>query len=320
MPERRILGVRRPFFIGIIILLLALGVISLLSGALGRSFLGDIGLPSWLIVESPQPQLPPEEIFSVFGFPITNTMLTAWLTIAILGGIFYAATRKMKLVPSRLQTMLEAAIGWLLSFCEDIAGKENGRRFFPLVATLFLFVMFNAWLSLLPGYGSILVTNAHGEIVHLLRGANTDINLPLALALTSFVMVEYWGLKSVGVLRYLKKFFNVGRFIGGVRQVFRGKLKEGIGGLLNGAIDIFIGFIELLSEFVRILSFTFRLFGNMTGGEILLLMMVFLAPFLLAIPFYGLELLVGFIQALIFGGLTLVFATIAVTPHTEEAH
>ena len=320
MPERRILGIRRPFFIGIIVLLLALGAISLISGALGRSFLGDIGLPSWLIVESPQPQLPPEEIFSVFGFPITNTMLTAWLTIAILGGIFYAATRKMKLVPSRLQTMLEAAIGWLLSFCEDIAGKKNGRRFFPLVATLFLFVMFNAWLSLVPGYGSILVTNAHGETVHLLRGANTDINLPLALALTSFVMVEYWGLKSVGVFRYLKKFFNVGRFIGGARQVFRGKLKEGIGGLLNGAIDIFIGFIELLSEFVRILSFTFRLFGNMTGGEILLLMMLFLSPFILAIPFYGLELLVGFIQALIFGGLTLVFATIAVTPHTEEAH
>jgi len=320
VPERRILGVRRPFFIGIIVLLLALGVISLLSGALGRSFLGDIGLPSWLIVESPQPQLPPEEIFSVFGFSITNTMLTAWLTIAILGGIFYAATRKMKLVPSRLQTMLEAAIGWLLSFCEDIAGKENGRRFFPLVATLFLFVLANAWLSLFPGYGSILVTNVHGETVHLLRGANTDINLPLALALTSFVMVEYWGLKSVGVFRYLKKFFNAGRFIGGVRQVFRGKVKEGLGSLVNGAIDVFIGFIELLSEFVRILSFTFRLFGNMTGGEILLLMMLFLAPFVLAIPFYGLELLVGFIQALIFGGLTLVFATIAVTPHTEEAH
>ena len=92
-----------------------------------------------------------------------------------------------------------------------------------------------------------------------------------------------------------------------------------MGSLFNGAIDIFIGLLEALSEVVRIVSFTFRLFGNMTGGEILLLMMVFLAPFLLAIPFYGLELLVGFIQALIFAGLTLVFATIAITPsHSDE--
>ncbi|TET26150.1 MAG: F0F1 ATP synthase subunit A, partial [Dehalococcoidia bacterium] len=89
--------------------------------------------------------------------------------------------------------------------------------------------------------------------------------------------------------------------------------------LFSGAIDIFVGLLELLSELVRIISFTFRLFGNMTAGEILLLIVAFLVPWVLALPFYGLELLVGFVQALIFGGLTLVFATIAVTPHTAEA-
>jgi len=189
------------------------------------------------------------------------------------------------------------------------------------VATIFLFVITNAWLSLIPGYGSIFVTNSEGETVHLLRGVNTDINLPLALALVSFVFVEYWGLKTVGVFRYLGKFFNTRRFFAATKQIFKGNLREGLSGLFSGVIDIFIGFIELLSELVRIISFTFRLFGNMTGGEILLLMMLFLSPFILAIPFYGLELLVGFIQALIFGGLTLVFATIAVTPpHTAEEH
>lgn len=156
--------------------------------------------------------------------------------------------------------------------------------------------------------------------MHLFRGVNTDINFPLALAIISFVMVEFWGIKSVGFGHYMTKFFNFAPLINAFKTLFSGKIKEGASALFDGFIRVFIGLIELLSEFVRILSFTFRLFGNMTGGEILLLMMVFLMPFLLVVPFYGLELLVGFIQALIFAGLTLVFATIAVTPHAEEGH
>ena len=321
MPKRRFLGLSFPVLVGVVVVFVALGAISLISGALGRSFLGDIGLPAWLIVDKPHPELPAEGLFHLFGFTITNTILTAWISIILLVGISYAVTRRMRLVPSRLQTAVEAVIGRLLSFCQDIAGEKYGRRFFPVVATIFLFIITNAWLGLIPGYGSVFVTGTEGEAVHLLRGANTDINLPLALALISFVLVEYWGIKAVGVFRYMGKFFNARQFLGGVRQVFSGKVKEGLSSLFNGAIDIFIGFIELLSEFVRVLSFTARLFGNMTGGEILLLMMMFLAPFILAIPVYGLELLVGFIQALIFGGLTLVFATIAVTPpHMVEEH
>ena len=176
----------------------------------------------------------------------------------------------------------------------------------------------NAWLSLLPGFGSILITTAEGETVHLLRGANTDINLPLALALVSFIFVEYWGISSLGGLRYLRKFVNVGQFFQGIGQLLRGRLRAGLIGMFNGAINIFVGVLETLSELIRIVSFTFRLFGNMTAGEILLLIVAFLAPWILALPFYGLELLVGFVQALIFAGLTLVFATIAVTHHEAE--
>ena len=183
-----------------------------------------------------------------------------------------------------------------------------------MIATIFLFVIVNAWLSLLPGFGSIWVTGAEGEHVHLFRGANTDINLPLALAFISFVFVEYYGIRALG-WGYAGKFFNFKQFGKGLGQLFRGKFKAGIGGLFNGAIDIFVGFLELLSEFIRIVSFTFRLFGNMTAGEILLLIVAFLVPWVLALPFYGLEILVGLVQALIFGGLTLVFVTLAVTPH-----
>lgn len=319
MPKQGFLGRSSPILIGVLLVILVLFLVSLVGGALGSSLFGDLGLPSWLSVPQPHPELPAGVVFHLLGFPITNSIIAAWLSIIVLVGISYAVTRRLKLIPTRVQSMLESALGWLLNFCQDVAGEKNGRRFFPVVATLFLFVITNAWLSLIPGFGSILITNAEGKVVELFKGANTDINLPLALALISFIFVEYWGIKSVGLFRYFRKFINTGRFFGAIGQIFRGKVKAGFAGLFNGAVDIFVGVLEALSELVRIISFTFRLFGNMTGGEILLLMMLFLVPFILAIPFYGLELLIGFVQALIFAGLTLVFATIAVTHHEAEA-
>ena len=319
MPKQGFLGFSSPILIGVLLVILVLFLVSLVGGALGSSLFGDLGLPSWLSVPQPHPELPAGVVFHLLGFPITNSIIAAWLSIIVLVGISYAVTRRLKLIPTRVQSMLESALGWLLNFCQDVAGEKNGRRFFPVVATIFLFVIANAWLSLIPGFGSILITNAEGKVVELFRGANTDINLPLALALISFIFVEYWGIKSVGLFRHLRKFINTGRFFGAIGQIFRGKVKAGFAGLFNGAVDIFVGVLEALSELVRIISFTFRLFGNMTGGEILLLMMLFLVPFILAIPFYGLELLIGFVQALIFAGLTLVFATIAVTHHEAEA-
>ena len=224
----------------------------------------------------------------------------------------------MKLIPGRLQAAFEFLIGWLYDLCCSVAGGKNGRKFFPVVATIFLFVGFNAWLALLPGYGSITVHAAEGE-VHLIRPANTDINMPLALALVSFVFFQTFGLRTLGT-GYLKNFINVKEFFGGLRHIFRGRLKTGFSSLFTGAIYIFSGVLELLSHFIRIISLTFRLFGNMTAGEILLLVAAFLMPWLFAIPFYGLELLIGFIQAIIFAGLTLIYVTIAVAPHEEEAH
>ena len=319
MPKRRFLGCSFPVLIGLVVVVLALTVISLLSGALGQALVGDTGLPDWITVGRPHVQLPAEGIFHISGFTVTNTLLASWVSIIVLVALGWAVTRRIKIIPSRLQSLLEFAIEWMLNLCVDVAGEKNGRRFFPIITTIFLFVLINAWLGLIPGFGSILISGTEGHEVHLLRGANTDINMPLALAIVSFIFVEYFGLRSGGGLRYLKKFINVGQFFRGAGQVVRGKVRAGVVGVGMGAIDIFVGLLEGLSEIVRIVSFTFRLFGNMTGGEILILMMFFLAPWVLAIPFYGLELLVGLVQAIVFGGLTLVFATIAVTPH-EEAH
>jgi len=318
MPKRGGLGFSIPVLAGVLFVFLLLLVVGFIIGPLGRSMFGDLGLPNWLSVPRPSPELPAKEVFHLFGFPITNSIIGAWLTMIVLVGFSYAVTRRMKMVPGRLQSAFEFLLGWLYNLCQRVAGEENGRRFFPVVATIFLFVAFNAWLSLIPGFGSITVTNAEGHQVPLLRGANTDINMPLALALVSFIFVEYFGLKSLGI-RYLGKFLNIGQFLRSIGQIVRGRIRAGLNGLFTGVIHVFVGFLEALSELVRIISFTFRLFGNMTAGEILLLIAAFLIPWVFAIPFYGLELLVGFVQALIFSGLTLVFLTLAVAHHGEEA-
>ena len=316
MPKRGCLGLSLPLLVGVVVIFFLLFIIGFISGPLGKSVFGDLGLPGWFSVPQPTLELSAPVVFHIFGFPVTNSVIGAWITIVFLVGFSCVITRRMKIIPGRLQSAFESLLGWLYDLCRRVAGEENGRRFFPVVATIFLFVAFNAWLSLIPGFGSIIITTAEGEHVHLLRGANTDINMPLALALVSFVFVEYFGLQLSGI-RYLGKFLNARHFLRSVSQIAKGKLRAGVGGIFTGFIHLFVGFLEALSELVRIVSFTFRLFGNMTAGEILLLMAAFLVPWIFAIPFYGLELLVGFVQALIFGGLTLVFLTVAATHHGE---
>ena len=182
MPEKKgCLGCSFPVVVGLFVVLMALLVVGFVVGPLGQSMLG-LELPSWLSalsVDRPDPQLPAETVFHIFGFPITNSIIGAWITIIFLVGFSYIGTRRMKLIPGRLQAAFEFLIGWLYDLCCSVAGEENGRRFFPVVATIFLFVAFNAWLALLPGFGSITAHTAEGEM-ELIRPANTDINMPLA--------------------------------------------------------------------------------------------------------------------------------------------
>ncbi len=312
MAKRGCLGCSFPILIGLIVVFLVLFILGFLGGPLGKSLVGDVGLPSWLSVPRPDPKLPAEEVFHLFGFPITNTIIAGWFTVVVLVVISYVVTRRMKIVPGRLQTAFEFLLGWVYDLCLSIAGEENGRRFFPMIVTIFLFVLFNAWLSLIPGFGSITI--GHHELI---RGANTDVNTPLAIALVSFVFVIFYGLKDAR-MSFVRQYINFGQFFRSIGQIFKGKFN--MMGIFSGAIDIFVGGLEFLSLLIRNVSFTFRLFGNMTAGEILLLIAAFLVPWVLAIPFYGLEMLVGFVQALIFSGLTLVFVTMAVTPHEAESH
>jgi F-type H+-transporting ATPase subunit a len=300
----------RIFFI-IVIALLVLGV---LGGSLASALKGGPILPPTLAgllsIPKPAPNLPGETLVAItntgnplLDFKITNTMVASWLTMAVLIVFAVLATRKMKLVPKGVQNAFETVIEVLYDFVEGIAG-DNARRFFPVVATIFLFVLVNGLLAFIPGFLTVGIRHG-GEIIPIFRNANTDINLPLAIALVSFVFVEYWGISSQGGAKYFGQLFN-----------FKALVKhKGI----RGFVDFFVGLLEILTKIIRVLSFTFRLFGNMLSGEILILLIGFLIPLVIVELVYGLELLVAFIQALIFAALTLVFGVLNTNSNHEES-
>jgi F-type H+-transporting ATPase subunit a len=251
------------------------------------------------------------------NFIITNAILSSWIASILLVGLFILGARKATLVPGRFQNFVEIAVEGLLNFVAGTVGKEHSRLIFPVIATIFLFVIVNAWIGLLPIYPSLGFKDGDIIQIHLLRPAGTDINMPLALALVSFVFVEWLGFKMLG-MAYITKFIRIGSLKLGIIALFKFQILDAFQYLLD---FFFVGPLEGFSELVRLISFTFRLFGNMTAGEILVLVSAFLVPFIATVGVYGLELLVGFIQALIFSGLTLVFAAIAITSHhAEEAH
>lgn len=301
------------FFVPVLILF----IIGLIFGPLGSSFLGKEP-PSIFQVPRPHVSLPAEPLFHFGKLTITNTLLASWFTMLVLILLSIFLTRGMRLIPSRRQAMAEALVEGLLNFVESVAGKKHARMIFPGVATIFIYVISNAYLALLPFFGTIGFYHDH-EFVALFRAANTDVNVPLSIALMSFFFVESWGMRAIGVFHYLGEFINVRQFLQGWKELFTGRIKTGPMNIVFGVINLFVGVLEIFSHLTRMLSFTFRLFGNMTAGEILILVSCFLIPLVFTIPFYSLELLIGLIQALIFSGLTLVFGTVATAPLHEES-
>jgi F-type H+-transporting ATPase subunit a len=302
------------------------------------------------------------------GINITNTMITALIVIVLLIVLAYFATRKMEIVPHGIQNFFEMVVEALYNMVVGTAGEKHARRFFPVIATIFIYVVAANWFGLLPGVATIgkvepmksssgeiqdkgtvfskvggmqmilpgvpswpphepesialdVASNAPeqekdqalqaatadlksdqsaGVLVPFLRSVNTDLNATLMLAIMSAIFVEFWGISSQGFFKYAGKFFNV----------------------KNGPIGFFVGILEFIAELARLLSFTFRLFGNIFAGEMLFLVILFLLPVIALDLVYGLELFVGLIQAFIFAMLTLVFGVIAVTSHEEggESH
>ncbi len=324
-------------------------------------------LAGFVFLRGPTPHIAvkPETLFHAGSVGITNTMLTSWLVVATMIITVFLATRRWDLVPSGVQNVVEAIVEAFYDLVTNVAGETNGRRFFPVVATIFFFVLASNWLSLLPVFnviggvqkeesgfvmeqasaGSLDINYVRfsspgslsgakidedapdreekydqaikdgksvGELMPFLRGPNTDLNTPLALAIVSAIAVETWGITSLGLFTYGRKFFNFG-------PMLKGLLRLNFGMFFQGFIDAFVGIIELFSELARLISFTFRLFGNMFAGEVVLLMFTFMTPLFIGIGIYVLELFIGVIQAFIFAMLTLVFGYLAVS-HGEGEH
>ena len=246
-------------------------------------------------------------------FPVTNSMLVSW--VVALGLIVFAqlSTRKMKEIPDGAQNFWEWLVESLYNFLEGVIGQPLVRKTFWFFATIFIFILFSNWLGLIPGFGTIGygVNTEHGFTVvqPWFRGANADLNMTLAMAMTFFACWIVWALQTngpIGVLLHL--FAPKGETTGALK-------------LLMVLVFLAVGFLEVISILFRPVSLSFRLFGNIFAGETMLEHMSTLVPklgWLLPIPFYFMEILVGLVQATVFMLLTAVF-TMLICQH-EEPH
>ncbi|MDP4007133.1 MAG: F0F1 ATP synthase subunit A [bacterium] len=234
-----------------------------------------------------------ETLGVLFGIPVTNSLILSLLTTFLLVGSGLLVAYSLKVIPNKVQGTAEVVLDGILSFMASTLGSlEQAKKFFPLVATIFLFILVNNWIGVLPGTGSIgFWEQAHGKeiFVPFFRSANSDLNTTFALALITMVAIHLYGVAKLGPWRHLSKFF-----------IFT-----------KGPIYFFVGLLEGVGEFAKVLSFSFRLFGNMFAGEVLLVIVMGLVPLLAPFPFLLLEFFVGFIQALVFAMLTMIFLKIA---------
>lgn len=256
-----------------------------------------------------------EPIFHVGKFTITNSLLNSWMTVIILIIVFIFIGRKIKKIPKGIQNIFEFVLEEALQLADSITGsRKRSEKFLPISLALFLFILVNNWLGLLPGMGTIGFVESeggHSIFVPLFRGGTADLNTTLALALFAVVASHIMGALTVGLWDHFNKFINLKAFL-----AIPKKIGKDISVILVNPIKAFVGVVEIIGELAKVASLSFRLFGNIFAGEVLLASMMALFAYFLPLPFIFLEIIVGLIQALIFAMLTLVFMTIATT--TEE--
>lgn len=250
------------------------------------------------------PTLASETLAHIGSFELRNTLLMAWLAMAVLIVVaLLARARGYKLVPGRLQSMLELIVEGLFDFFDSILqDRKLTRLVFPMVATFFLFILIANWMGIFPGVGTITIEamhNGHLMDIPLFRSMNADVNVTLAFSLISVIATQILGVSMIGIFPHLGKYFVAP---------------------WKSPIGFFVGILEFIGEFARLIAFTFRLFGNIFAGEVLLVVVSFLVPYLIPIPFLGLEIFVGFIQALVFCLLTLAFIKMSVAHHGGDDH
>ncbi len=240
--------------------------------------------------------LRPEYVLSIYGFPLSNTFLTSLVVILILTVVsiwFYAHANDHKHI---FVNSMRIIIYELLKLTDSVTqDRQLSKKILPLIASFFIFIITANLFELVPGFlGSFYVDTGSARL-SLLRSPNSDLTTTLALAIISVVAIQIFSIQALGIKGYLKRFIN-----------------------LTNPIQFILGFFELISEVVKVLSFSFRLFGNIFAGEVLLLVIAFLIPYIIPLPFMILEVFVGTIQAFIFSVLTLTFIQTSTIKHLDR--
>lgn len=243
----------------------------------------------------------PEVLFHIGNFAVTNTLFTSWVVVLFIIIMSILIKRGISPVPGKLQAFVEIIIEKLFEFLESFAGdRATVKKYFPLVGTIFFFILISNWAGTLPGFETIgfsHLVDGKEEFIPLFRTVNSDLNVTLALALIVVISTHIIGFKTIGPKHHAGKFF-VNPF------------KKPIG--------FFVGVLELIGEGSRVVSLTFRLFGNIFAGSVLMLIISLLVPYIVPVPFLGLELFLGFIQALVFAVLAMIFISSATKLHEEH--
>jgi len=250
-----------------------------------------------MAVEGIHISLAPYHLGEVFGMPITSTLTTSWLVVCILIVGALLLYRSLALVPSGPQVVAESLIGYVHDYMKEVLESERlADKYLPLILTIFIFIAVANLIGLLPFVNAIGIhseTEEHGGLIPLFYPINTDLNMTFALAVVAFIAIEFAGITALGFLRYAGKFVN-----------------------LHSVLGFVVGIIELVSEVARLITFSFRLFGNIFAGKVLILVAMFFLPYLLPVPLIVYEVVVGIIQGAVFALLTLFFIKIAVAePH-----
>ena len=258
-----------------------------------------------------------EPIAHIGTFQITNALFTSWIAVFLIIIISLAIRLRLKKVPGKFQNFFEIILEGALSLSDQVTGdRKKTLKIFPLVIAIFFFILINNWLGILPlgGFG-LIETGEHGaSFIPFLRSGTADINATVALAIMSVIGANIFGIFSIGIWKTFNKYFNLTALAG----IFK-KIKQEPMVLVIAPVTFFVGILELIGEFAKIASLSFRLFGNVFAGEVLLLAMATIFAYFLPIPFLFLEIFVGLIQAFIFAILVLMYFTIASVDHEEHS-
>ena len=253
-----------------------------------------------------------EPIFHFKHFTVTNSLFVSWVVVLLIIAISIFIKKRIKKVPRGAQNIAEIVIEKAIDLCDSVTNsRKKSLKIFPFVFAFFIFILLNNWFGLLPGVGSIGFIeehNGHSMFIPFLRGGTADLNTTLALSLIAIIGTHLFGMITIGLWSHINKFININALLAVPKKIIKDPSI-----LLVNPIKFFVGIVEIIGEIAKVASLSFRLFGNIFAGEVLLISMAAICSFLLPIPFIFLEIIVGLIQALIFAMLTLVFATISMS-------